>query len=127
MIFMNWVGKANPVLFIALLSARAMAATLGVSSDGRFFTIDGAPTYLNGISYYGGCQISTPGMVTQDLDDMVGRRINWLRVWTYWSYNGQAAAFVTDPNGNAQEPYMSRLKTIIAQANSRGMIVDVTM
>lgn len=113
------------LLYVVIVSAAAV--TLGISGDGRFFTIDGVPTYLNGISYYGGCQISTPSMVTQDLDDMQARGINWLRVWTFWNFNGQYAAPVTDLNGNVQEPYMSRLKNIITEANNRGMIVDVTM
>src|SRR5262245_59641931 len=55
-------------LFVSLILAPAKlsAVTLGVSADGRFFTIEGVPTYLNGVSYYAGCGISTPTFVTQD-------------------------------------------------------------
>lgn len=123
----NASRSALVLILLALFAVPVSAVTLGISADGRFFTFDGVPTYLNGISYYGGCQISSQSMVTQDLNDMQARGINWLRVWTFWNFNGQYAAPVTDLNGNVQEPYMSRLKYIIQQANNRGMIVDVTM
>src|SRR5437016_5886000 len=91
---------ATFALCAAFWSTQAMAVSLGISSDGRFFTFDGVPTYLNGISYYGGCQISTPSMITQDLDDMQARGINWLRVWAFWSFNGNDYSPITDLNGN---------------------------
>ncbi|MDO8589574.1 MAG: cellulase family glycosylhydrolase [Armatimonadota bacterium] len=122
------MGKAQLLLYAALLvfmGAPVVGVTLGISADGRFFTIDGVPKYLNGISYYSGTSISTPSWVTQDLDDMVARDMNWIRVWTFWG--GCSNGAVTDLSGNVREPYMSRLKTIITEANSRGMIVDVTM
>lgn len=113
-------------VILALASVQASATTLGITADGRFFTIDGVPTYLNGISYYSGTCISTPSYVTQDFDDMVARKINWVRVWCFWGGCSGSGA-VTDLSGNVREPYMSRLKTLITEANSRGMIVDVTM
>jgi len=109
--------------------APVSAATLGITADGRYFTIDGAPTYLLGVSYYGAQTISTPEFVTQDLDDMVARGFNWIRVWSTWDATdtGSGDCSVLTPAGAVREPYMTRLKTLIAECNNRGMIVDVSM
>jgi len=112
---------------IWLLSAGTLSAvTLGINADGRFFSIDGLPTFLNGVSYYAGCGISTPSFVTQDLDDMHAQGFNWIRVWTYWQNGGENMG-VTTQSGAVREPYMSRLKTMITECNSRGMILDCSM
>ena len=107
----------------SLVAAPASAITLGVSADGRFFTVNGKSVYLNGISYYSGTSVDDPKDLKLDLDDMVKNRFNWIRVWTFWG----ADIAVTDPNGQVREPGMSRLKTIITECNKRRMIVDVTM
>ncbi|UCD30333.1 MAG: cellulase family glycosylhydrolase [Planctomycetota bacterium] len=102
---------------------------IGITPDGRFFTIDGEPTFLNGVSYYGGCSISTPSWVTADLDDMQADGFNWIRVWVIWAFpygsGGNDYACMTR-SGAIREPYMSRLKTLITECNNRGMIVDCT-
>jgi len=105
--------------------ASVQAVTLGISADGRFFTLDGVPTYLNGVSYYGAQSISTASYRTQDLDDMVADGFNWMRVWVYWEYPdpGEDVSVMTH-NGAVREPYMSRLKTLITECNNRGIIVD---
>ena len=119
--FRGWLCFTLLLLMIGAISAGAV--TLGITADGRYFTIDGVPTYLNGISYYAGCSVSNPSWVTQDLDDMVADKLNWIRVWTHWD----SAGSVTTTNGTVREPAMSRLKTLISECNSRGMIVDVSM
>lgn len=112
----------------AASAAEAPAVTLGVTTDGRFFTLDGAATYLNGVSYYGSQSISTPSFVTQDLDDMVAGGFNWIRVWAFWEYPDPSEnVSVMTQNGVVREPYMTRLKTLIAECNSRGMVVDVSL
>lgn len=113
------------LLLLMVYAIPAAAVTLGISKDGKYFTIDGAPKYLNGISYYAGCSVSDPSWVTQDLDDMAAAGLNWIRIWTHWDAGGNFC--VTTPTGEVREPQMSRLKTIISECNKRGMIVDVTM
>ncbi len=101
------------------------AVTLGISADGRFFTLNGIPTYLNGVSYYGAQTITTASYVTQDLDDMVADGFNWIRVWMYWTdpVTGEDVSVMTD-DGTVRTTYMNRLKTLITECNTRGMIVD---
>jgi len=59
------MGKfGSMVLCLALLvflipnSLLASTTHLGISPDGKYFTINDVPTYLNGISYYGVCTIN---------------------------------------------------------------------
>ncbi len=124
----NYLGY---VLAVALLVfvAPVSAVTLGISADGKWFTLDGVPAFLKGVSYYGGLSVSTPSWVTQDLDDMVADGFNWIRVWVRWETNtGEDVSIVNyGYNGSFREPYLSRLKTLITECNNRGMIVDLTL
>ncbi|UCD27319.1 MAG: hypothetical protein JSV03_09305 [Planctomycetota bacterium] len=110
-------------------SETATGVTLGISPDGRFFTIDGVPTFLHGISYYGNQYITTGSFRTQDLDDMLVDGFNWLRVWAYWAWPWYTGPNVSALNkdGTVREPYMTRLKTLIAECDARGIIVDCVM
>ncbi len=113
---------------ILAVAAAAHGATLGITADGKYFTIDGNPTFLLGVSYYGSQTITTPSYVTQDLDDMVARGFNWVRVWSTWvaeTESGDVSALTQA--GVVREPYMTRLKTVINECNNRGIIVDVTI
>lgn len=114
-------------VLLACLAAPGTAVTLGVSRDGAHFTIEGKPTFLNGISYYAGTTVSTPDFLTRDLDDMVRNGVNWIRVWATWDLNENLDSSTVAIDGSVREPYMSRLKTIVRECNRRKMIVDVTM
>jgi len=92
---------------------------------GTQFTINGKPTFLFGISFYG-----APGapreFITEDLDDILKLGINWIRVWATWAtFNNDVSA--VDGKGNAREPYLSNLKWLVAECDHRGIIVDVTL
>ena len=111
---------------IAVVSAPSLATTLGITKDGRHFTMDGKPTYLNGISYYAALSLADPNQVKADLDDMTADRFNWIRMWVHWNADGENICAL-DENGKFREPYMSRLKSLVKMCNERKMIVDVTM
>jgi len=101
----------------------APATQLAIS--GTQFTINGKPTFLFGISYYGA--LGAPReFITQDLDDIQKLSINWLRVWATWSGFDNDVSTV-DGKGNPREPYLSNLKWLIAECDRRGIIVDVTL
>ena len=93
--------------------------------DGTRFTINGEPTFLHGISYYGALGASQQ-FILRDLDDMQRCGINWIRVWATWSaFDNDVSA--VDNEGRVRESYMDKLKWLVAECDRRGMIVDVTL
>ena len=64
---MSVFTKAFFVIVATVSALPLCAATLGISADGRHFTINGVPTFLNGISYYAGTSANAL-FVTKDLD-----------------------------------------------------------
>jgi hypothetical protein len=101
----------------------ASATTLGI--DGAQFTLDGTPTFLVGISYYGGLGASKE-FVAKDFDDLKLHGLNWVRVWATWGAHDSNVSAV-DTAGNGREPYLGALKGLVEQADKRGMVVDVTL
>lgn len=99
------------------------ATRLGI--EGTRFTLNGRPTFLIGISYYAGLGANEE-LVVRDLDDIQRHGFHWLRVWATCGFFGQDASAV-DAEGKAREPGMSRLKSIVAECDRRGMVVDVTL
>lgn len=88
------------------------------------FLVDGEATFLPGASYYGALGASDD-FVDRDLQELKERGFNWIRVWATWGAFGNNVSAV-DSNGNAREPYLSRLKKLCEKTNELGMIVDVT-
>src|SRR4051794_26403805 len=65
--------------------AKQAVTQLGVR--GTAFTLGGAPTFLLGVSYYGG--LGAPDeTVDRDLASIKKYRFNWVRVWATWSAFG---------------------------------------
>jgi hypothetical protein len=96
---------------------------LGVS--GTRFTINGELTFLLGISFYGA--LGEPEeLMTRDLDEMKHYGFNWFRVWATWSAFGNNVSAV-DNEGNPREPYLSKLRRLVEEADERRMIVDITL
>jgi len=62
----------------------------------------------------------------KDLDDAKGLGFNWVRVWATWNSSTNDVSAV-DAEGNPREPFLAKLKQIIAECNQRGMAVDVTL
>jgi hypothetical protein len=101
----------------------ACRTELGVS--GTRFTINEKPTFLLGISFYGA--LGEPqDLMIRDLDEMRHYGFNWFRVWATWSAFGNNVSAV-DNEGNPREPYLSRLRRLVEEAEKRSMIVDVTL
>lgn len=110
-------------VLLSAFGALGSQTTLGIQKEK--FTINGKPTFLLGISYYGA--LGAPKeMLLRDLEDMRKYGFNWMRVWATWSaFDNDISAVAAD--GKAREPYMSKLKWLIAECDRRGMIVDVTL
>jgi hypothetical protein len=113
------VGQTN------VTEGATMAGTTRLGIAGDRFTINGKPTFLFGISYYGALGASREAMI-RDLDDMQRNGFNWIRVWATWNAFGSDVSAV-DGDGQARQPYFDRLKWLVAECDRRSMIVDVTL
>ncbi len=112
------------VLLVPFVQVRAQdAAVLGI--DGTRFTLNGKPTFLLGISYYGGLGASED-FIRRDLDDVQRYGFNWLRVWATWNaFDNDVSA--VDAQGRPREPFLGRLEWLVAECDRRGLVVDVTL
>ena len=99
------------------------AATLGI--DGSRFTLNGNPAFLLGLSYYGALGASEDFM-RRDLDDAERHGFNWLRVWATWESFGNDVSAV-DSDGQSRQPFMDKLKWLIAECDRRDLVVDLTL
>ena len=89
------------------------------------FTLNGEPTFLLGMSYYGA--LGAPEeFVRRDLDDLERHGFNWLRVWATWGAFDRDVSAV-DAEGRPREPFLGRLKWLVAECDRRGLVVDVTL
>ena len=114
------------VTVLCVLSCFAGGADgIELATEAGEFTIDGKPTFLFGISYYGALGASRD-FILKDLDDMQRLGFNWIRVWATWSaFDNDISA--VDAEGRIRQPFFDKLKWLIAECNRRGMIVDVTL
>jgi hypothetical protein len=118
------------ILLVAILagSGRQLAfaqegTVLGM--EGSRFTLNGTPTFLLGLSYYGGLGASEE-FLRQDLDDAQRYGFNWLRVWATWESFGTDVSAV-DRHGQPRPPYFDKLQRLVAECDRRGLAVDVTL
>lgn len=108
-----------------LLCQTGTAAATELAIEGTRFTLDGKPTFLFGISYYGA--LGAPqAFIERDLGDMKRLGINWIRVWATWAaFDNDVTA--VDDQGEPREPYFSRLAWLVAECDRRTLVVDVTL
>ncbi|HXG23344.1 MAG TPA: hypothetical protein VNJ09_02220 [Chthonomonadales bacterium] len=99
------------------------ATELGI--QGTQFTLNRKSTFLFGISYYGALGASEAS-IERDLADMQRLGVNWIRVWATWSAFGRDVSAV-DGEGRPREPFLGRLKWLVAMCDRRGMVVDITL
>ena len=114
------------ILLLSILIANSVAiAGTELGIEGKQFTINGKPTFLLGISYYGALGASKD-FIRRDLDNMQKYVFNWFRVWATWgAFDNDVSA--VDPQGKPREPYLTKLQRLVAEGDRRGMIIDVTL
>ncbi|MBN1508378.1 MAG: hypothetical protein JW955_16130 [Sedimentisphaerales bacterium] len=113
------------LLLLALLTQSSAQGATVLGIEGSRFTLDGKPTFLLGFSYYAGLGASED-FIRSDLDDFQKHGFNWLRVWATWgSFENDVSA--VDAQGRAREPFLGRLKWLVAECDRRGLVVDVTL
>ncbi|NJL83752.1 MAG: cellulase family glycosylhydrolase [Chloroflexaceae bacterium] len=88
-----------------------------VDISGDRFTLDGQKTFLLGASYF-----DAGNWKRSDLDQLAQKGFNLVRIWVDWDNGGNSLA---DSNGNLRSP--DQLKALVDYANSRGLVVDVTI
>jgi endo-1,4-beta-mannosidase len=114
------------VIMILILTSFVgfLIPALVLETQGTDFLVDKKPTFLLGASYYGGLGVPDDS-VDRDLKNLKELGFNWIRVWVTWgAFDNNISA--VDYQGNAREPYLSKLKKLCEKANKLGMIVDVT-
>jgi len=93
--------------------------------DGERITVNGQPTFLLGISYYGA--LAAPEeFIQQDFAEFAVAGINWVRVWAMWGFFDQNLS-ATDLDGQPRQPYFDRLLRLCELAAEQNLIVDVTL
>src|SRR3954463_13494985 len=92
--------------FMALGTGVGSTTELGIK--GTQFTLNGKPTFLYGISYYGGLGASEE-FVRRDLDDIQRNGFNWIRVWATWAAFETDLAAVDVNDGKLRQPFFGRL------------------
>jgi hypothetical protein len=92
---------------------------------GTAFTVNGKPTFLYGISYYGGLGASEETLKS-DLADIKKYGFNWVRVWATWAaFENDVSAVDTD--GKPREKFVKNLQRLVAACDRQGVVVDVTL
>ena len=116
-------------LSLGLMDAPAQETTLAARTElgthDSQFTLNGKPAFLYGISYYGA--LGAPEeFIQRDLEDLQRHGFNWIRVWAIWAaFSNNVAAVEAD--GSPREPFLAKLKNLVAECDRRGMVVDVTL
>lgn len=106
----------------AAADARGGGLGLGITADGAGFTLDGTPTFLKGISYFGyGSGPDGPGLKL-DLDAMQKCGINWLRLWVTWNEWSMLTR-----EGAIVPAQATRLTAVLAELQRRGLAADLTL
>jgi hypothetical protein len=107
------------------VSAAEEKAVTRLQIQGTQFALNGRPTFLLGISYYGGLGASEESL-NRDLEDFQRNGFRWIRVWATWAaYGTNVSALGSD--GEPREPFLARLRHLVAACDRRGLVVDVTL
>ena len=96
-----------------------------LTSQGTRFAINGRPTFLYGMSYYGALG-ATEETIRKDLKLLRKQGFNWIRVWATWAAFDNVVSAV-DPEGNPREEMLQKLKWLVAECDRRRMVVDITL
>src|SRR3954466_13810716 len=81
-LWLLWFGEGG-----SMVRAESPVAAMGstvLGTEGSHFTLNGKPTFLLGLSYYGGLGASLVNL-QQDLDEAKRDGFNWIRVWATWN------------------------------------------
>jgi hypothetical protein len=129
----NRLSLATAAVAAVLLSAvgarpapfeqpKERAPRLGIKETS--FTLNGEPTFLLGISYYGALGASED-TIKRDLADIKKHGFNWIRIWATWAAFEHDVSAV-DADGKPREESLRKLRWLVAECGRQGIVVDVT-
>jgi len=101
----------------------ASKTKLGIEKN--LFTINKKPTFLYGISYYGGLGASESS-IQKDLADIQKKGFNWIRIWANWP-GASSDISAIDDEGSPVSDYMRKLEWIVRECDKAGLVVDITL
>ena len=108
-----------------LFAENAAPASTRLAVQGTRFTLNGTPTFLYGLSMYGALGAPEPQLIA-DLDRAKSLSVNWVRVWAIWSgFDNNCSA--VNPDGSPREPFLAKLRWLVAECDRHGIVVDVTL
>ncbi|HEY2951299.1 MAG TPA: hypothetical protein VGK40_01880 [Verrucomicrobiae bacterium] len=117
--------QAANLMAEAVINKPQDKTTTQLGVQGAQFTVNGRPTFLYGLSYYAG--LGAPAeFLRRDLQEAQRYGFNWIRVWATWAAFSNDVSAV-DGDGHAREPFLSKLKSLVAECDRRGLAVDVTL
>jgi len=99
------------------------------------FTINGAPTFLLGVSFFDAIN-ETAGNLDSDLQYLQNNHFNLIRVWADWSWQNNEEnnnSSITNRNSTVYNTNatlnnrINELKNIIEKAATRGIVVEVVI
>ena len=117
--------RMAPAINAAAVETRTSHSRTRLGIAGTRFTVNGKPAFLLGISYYGALGASED-VVRGDLATMKRHGFHWLRVWAVCDFFNNDVSAV-DGSGHGREPYLDRLKWLVARCDRLGLVVDVTL
>ena len=99
-----------------------------LGTQGQQFTLNGTPTFLIGVSYYGALSAGNDiEQIKADIDFFVSHGFNWARVWIGWigwdGTNRHGSAWWKD---TPVPENVEKLRQMVAYADSKSFILDLT-
>lgn len=120
---MRGAGLIGALVLSVAAGAEESPTRLGVA--GERWTVNGAPTFLYGLSYYGGLGASEETL-DRDLEALRRHGFNWVRIWATWAAHGHDVSAV-DAEGRPRDAQLDRLRRLLEACDRRGVVVDVTI
>ena len=121
----RWLEMLSLTLLLHAAGLSRSTAETVLAIEGSHFVVNGRPCFLLGISYYGGLGASAD-FIREDMADARRNGFNWLRVWATWAAFGNDVSAV-GVDGRPREPFLGKLKWLVAECDRQGLVVDVTL
>ena len=123
-------------LLAALVALPAGAQAHEITTSGTRFLLDGRPFPYTGVTFFNAIYNSAFNQSSAERVRWMGRfkkyGITVLRIWGQWDSKRGFADNCPEcslyyPDGRLRQPHLDRLKQIAADADSQGMVIELTL